>query len=123
MKEPVRSQRCTLAVAPPLASDAKVKCVTVMVFEKSGKTIVQPLISPQETSAIRELMQNETLEVWLPNGEDDLAQFDIAIMKYRQVMQLPTMCSISKDCVCLKNHFDAIVSCEQCPLTSDGAED
>jgi len=123
MKRTASNQRCTLAEAPPLAAESKVKCVTVMMFEHAGKTIVQPLISAQETNTLRDLLQNETLEVWLPNGGEDIAQFDISIMKYRQVMQLPTMCSIAKDRVCLKNHLDAIVSCEQCPLTSDGAED
>jgi hypothetical protein len=123
MKGPISRQRCALAEAPPQASDAKVKCVTMMVFEKSGKTIIQPLVTSQETQTIRELLQNETLEVWLPNGEADLAQFDVAILKYKQLMQLPTMCSISNDRVCLKNHFDTIVSCEQCPFTNDGAED
>jgi len=94
-----------------------------MVFEKAGKTIIQPLVNSQETQTIRELLQNETLEVWLPNGEADLAQFDVAILKYQQVMQSLTMCSIANNRVCLKNHFDTIVSCEQCPLTEDGAED
>jgi hypothetical protein len=95
----------------------------MMVFEKSGKTIIQPLITSQETQTLRDLLQNSTLEVWLPNGETDLAQFDVAILKYQQLMQSPTMCSIANDHVCLKNHFDTIVSCEQCPLTEDGAED
>ena len=123
MKGPVTRQSCALAEAPPQASDTKVKCVTIMVFEKAGKTIIQPLVNSQETQTIRELLQNETLEVWLPNGEADLAQFDVAILKYQQVMQSLTMCSIANNRVCLKNHFDTIVSCEQCPLTEDGAED
>ena len=87
MKGSVTRQRCTLAEAPPSASSAKVKCVTMMVFEKSGKTVVQPLITSREKEAIQELLRNKTLEVWLPNGEDDLTQFDVTILKYKQLMQ------------------------------------
>jgi hypothetical protein len=115
-------QRCTLAEVPLPLHDAKVKCVTVMVFEESGKTVIQPLIANQESQAIRELLQKDTLEVWLSNGKTDLAQFDVTILKYKQLMQPSTMCSRTKNCVCLKNQFDTIVSCEQCPLNDEGAQ-
>jgi hypothetical protein len=123
MKGSATRQRCTLAEAPPLVLDANVKCLTVMVFEKSGKTIIQPLVTSQETRAIQDLLQNDTLEVWLPNGKPDFAQFDVAILKYKQVMQPFTMCGRSKNRVCLKNYFETVVSCEQCPLSDEGAED
>jgi hypothetical protein len=113
-------QRCTLAEAPAVASEPRIKCVTVMVFEEAGKTVLQPLPTDQEAQSIQELFQNKTLEVWLPNGQSDLAQFDVKILKYKQVLQPTTMCSKTKTCVCLKNHFETIVSCEQCPLNVDG---
>ena len=123
MKGSATRQRCTLAEAPPQVIDAKLRCVTVMVFEESGKTIVQPLATDQEIPTLQELFKNGTLEVWLPNGKTDQAQFDVAILKYKQLMQPPTMCSLTKSRVCLKNHFDTIVSCEQCPLSEKGAKD
>ena len=123
MKGSVVQQKCALAEAPPLALDAKVKCVTVMVFEQSGKTVIQPLVTNEEVLTVRELLQNATLEVWLPNGKADLSEFDIAILKYKQLMQPSTMCSSTRNHVCLKNAFDTIVSCEQCPLSNDGAKD
>jgi hypothetical protein len=121
MKRPMNRQRCTLAEPPTVASEQKMKCVTVMVFEEAGKTILQPLVTDQTTQKIKDLFQNKTLEVWLPNGQSDLAQFDIAILKYKQLMQPSKMCSRTKGCVCLKNHFETIVSCEQCPIGNDGA--
>ena len=52
-----------------------------------------------------------------------LAQFDIAILKYKQLMQPSTMCSIEEKSRVPEEHFETIVSCEQCPLSEDGAED
>jgi hypothetical protein len=123
MEGSVTRQRCALAEAPPSALDAKVKCVTVMVFEELGKTVIQPLATNDDVLTVQELLQNATLEVWLPNGKADPSQFDIAILKYKQLMQPSTMCSIRRNHVCLKNTFDTIVACEQCPLSEDGAED
>jgi len=97
--------------------------MTVMVFEQERKTVIQPLVTNEEVLTVRELLQNATLEVWLPNGKADLSEFDIAILKYKQLMQPSTMCSSTRNHVCLKNAFDTIVSCEQCPLSNDGAKD
>jgi hypothetical protein len=116
-------QKCFTEEAPSQMFDAKVKCVTALVFEKSGKTVIQPLVTNREGQALQNLLQNDTLEVWLSNGETDLAQFDVAILKYKQQMQSSTMCSKAPNHVCLKNHVETIVSCEQCPLSDDGAED
>jgi hypothetical protein len=116
-------QKCELAGLSPNASEPKIKCVTVLVFEEAGKTILQPLETNSEALKIHELFQNKTLEVWLPNGKSDPAQFDVSILKYKQMMQPSTMCSKNKTCVCLKNQFETIVSCEQCPLNADGAKD
>ena len=122
MKKP-SWQRCTLVDSPPPEIDAKVKYVSVMVFEKSGKTIVQPLVESGEAQAVQELLENDTLEVWLPNGKLDPAQFDVAILKYKQLMQPYTTCSRNTKRACLKNYFETITSCEQCPLGDNGAED
>jgi hypothetical protein len=123
MKKPSNWQRCALADAPPQELDAKVKCVSVMVFQKSGKTIIQPIVASSEAQAVRDLLKNDTLEVWLPNGKLDPTQFDVAILKYKQLMQPSTMCSRNENRVCLKNYFETITSCEQCPLSENGAED
>ncbi len=123
MKESANRQKCELAETPAALSDPKIKCVTVMVFEEAGKTILQPLITNDETLRMQELFQNKTLEVWLSNGKSDLAQFDVAILKYRQVLQASKMCTRTKNCVCLKNHFETIVSCEQCPLNDNGVDE
>ena len=120
MKRPANQQKCELVEKLDAAVEPKIKCVTVMVFEEAGKTILQPLVTNQETKKIRELFQNKTLEVWLSNGQSDPAQFDVSILKYGQQMQPSKMCSKTKNRVCLKNHFETIVSCEQCPLSADG---
>jgi len=101
---------------------AEVKCITLMVFEQAGKTVLQPLVTNQEAKKVQELFQKNTLEVWLSNGQPDLSQFDVAILKYKQQVQPLTKCSRTKNRMCLKNHFNTIASCEQCPL-SDGADD
>jgi hypothetical protein len=82
-----------LAKIPTDTSDLKTKCITVMVLEEEGKTILQPLITGQDTQSVQELFKKNTLEVWLPNGQSDIAQFDVAILKYKQVMQPPKVCS------------------------------
>ena len=99
----------------PAVSEAKLKCVTVMVFEKNGKTILQPIIRRQDIQNLHELFQKNTLEVWLPNGRPDFEQFDVGILKYKQIVQPSKVCSKVKNTECLKNHFETIVSCEQCP--------
>jgi hypothetical protein len=99
------------------------KCRTFMVFEEAGKTILQPLVTSKETKRIQELLENKTLEIWLSNGQPDIDQFDVSILKYKQQMQPSKMCSKKKNCICLKNYFETIVSCEQCSLSVEGAED
>jgi hypothetical protein len=101
---------------------SKTKCVLVAIYENNGKTILQPLIAEQEAKIIPELFQNKTLEVWLSNGKTDISQFDIAILKYRQVLQSLTKCRKAKTQVCLKNYFEDLVSCEQCPLSVNSGE-
>jgi hypothetical protein len=124
MKGFANKQKCELEKAvAPVHSELKMKCVTVLVFEEAGKTILQPLVNSHETQRMEELFRNSTLEVWLPNGQSDQAQFDVAILKYKQQLQQTTMCNKTKNRVCLKNHVETIVSCEQCPLSNEGATD
>jgi hypothetical protein len=123
MKGPANRQKCELAEKLDAIVEPKIKCVTVIVFEEAGKTILQPLVTSKETQKIQELFQNKTLEVWLSNGKPDLSQFDVAILKYTQQMQQSKMCSRTKNRVCLKNYFDTIVSCEQCPLSVNGGKE
>jgi len=98
------------------AFDPEVKCVMMAVYRKDGKTVLQPLVAKKEAEKVSELFHNKTLEVWLSNGENDIAQFDVGIVKYKQVPQPLTKCQKVKTEVCLKNHFNNIVSCEQCPI-------
>jgi hypothetical protein len=100
----------------------KTKCVLVAIYENDGKTVLQPLFTEQETKTIPELFQNKILEVWLSNGETDIAQFDVAILQYKQVLQPLTQCKNVKTQVCLKNHFKNLFSCEQCPLSVNAGE-
>ncbi len=124
MKRLANNQKCELAKAPVAdPPELKTKCLTVLVFEEAGKTILQPVCADADAQRVQELFQNGTLEVWLPNGHSDPAQFDVAILKYKQQMQPSKMCSKTENRVCLKNHFETIVSCEQCPLSNEGAED
>jgi hypothetical protein len=119
MKKNVSQKRCTLVetlVPPP---NPEIKCVTVMVFEEAGKTILQPLVTGTDARKVQELFANKTLEVWLPNGQSNPAQFDVNILKYKQQIQTTKKCSISKNLVCLKNQFETIVSCEQCPVSNN----
>ena len=100
----------------------KTKCVLVAIYENDGKTILQPLIADQEAKTIPELFQNKTLEVWLSNGKTDISQFDVAILKYKQVLQSLTKCKQAKTQVCWKNYFENLVSCEKCPLSVNAGE-
>ena len=117
------TRQCTSTEIPSATAVTEVKCLTLLVFEQAGKTILQPLVTNQEAKKVQELFQKNTLEVWLSNGQPDLSQFDVAILKYKQQMQPLTKCGRTKNRMCLKNHFETIVSCEQCPLSNDGAED
>jgi hypothetical protein len=111
-----------LAGTPDTTFGPKTKCVLVAIYENDGKTILQLLMAEQEAKTIPELFQNKTLEVWLSNGKTDIAQFDVAILKYKQVLQSLTKCKKVKTQVCLKNHFENLVSCEQCPLSVNAGE-
>ncbi len=122
MKTLATRQRCDLAQKSNEAADTKMKCVTMMVFEEAGKTILQPFVNSKEAHGIQELFQNKTLEVWLSNGQPDPAQFDISILKYKQQMQSTTKCFRTRNVDCLKNYFETIVSCDQCPLGSGTAD-
>ena len=93
-----------------------------MVFEENGKTIIQPLVTGQDAQSVQELFKKNTLEIWLPNGQPDLTAFDVNILKYKLVVQPSKMCSSTEYRVCLKNYFETIVSCEQCPLGIEGAK-
>jgi hypothetical protein len=123
MKSFANKQKCELVKKRTAPVETEMKCITFMVFEEAGKTILQPLVTNKETKRVQELLQNKTLEVWLSNGQSDIEQFDVSILKYKQQMQPSKMCSKKKNCICLKNHFETIVSCEQCPLSVEGAED
>jgi hypothetical protein len=100
----------------------KVKCVTVAIYEKGGATILQPLVDEQEAGAIPEMFHNQTLEIWLSNGKSNASMFEIAILKYKQVKQAAKKCSKIEDQICLKNHFEDIVNCEQCPLNEENLD-
>jgi hypothetical protein len=100
----------------------KTKFVLVAIYENYGKTILQPLLAEQEAKTIPELFQNKTLEVWLSNGKTDISLFDVAILKYKQVLQSLTKCKQAKNQVCWKNYFKNLVSCEQCPLSVNASE-
>ncbi len=104
---------------PSATSHLKVKYVLVATYQKDGKTIIQPLTTEQDAEKMAELFRSKTLEVWLSNGKNDIAQFDVAIAKYKQVMQPLTRCQRAKTKVCIKNYSENIVSCEQCPLGAD----
>lgn len=112
-----------LAGEQPRRFDLRVKCVLMAVYQIDGKTVLQPLIKEQEAETVANLFRNETLEVWLSNGKNEIAQFDVDILKYKQVMQPLTKCHvIKKTVVCLKNYFEHLVSCEGCPLSTNMGE-
>lgn len=122
MKRPTCNQVQDLAGAPVTVSNAKTKYVTAVIFEKEGKTVLQPLMTEPEAKTIQELFRSKTLEVWLSNGKSDFSAFDVAILKYKQVSQSLTKCSKVANQGCLKNLFESIVCCEQCPLSGDKSE-
>jgi len=122
MKGVARHQIEDLVVTSEVTIDPKTKCVTVAIYENDGKTILQPLTAEQEAETIPELFQNKTLEVWLSNGKTDISKFDVAILKYKQVLQSLTKCKKAKTQVCWKNYFKNLVSCEQCPLSVNSGE-
>jgi len=88
---------------PYTTFDPKVKCVLVAIYKSEGKTILQPLTTKQELETIQELFQNKTLEVWLSNGETSMAQFDVAILKYKQMLQPFANCQRTETRVSLEN--------------------
>ena len=94
------------------------KCALVAIYENNGKTILQPLVTEQEAKKILELFENQTLEVWLSNGKPDISEFDVAILKYKQVMQSLTKCERAKSQVCLKNLDKNLIFCDQCSLSA-----
>ena len=106
----------------PNIPENRLKCVTVMIFEDKGKTILQPIIRGQDTRSVHELFRRSILEVWLPNGRPDPFQFDIGILKYRQMVQHSKMCSKVKNRVRLKDHFETITPCEQSHLSNGGPQ-
>ena len=116
MKSSVAQKSCARTEEAVPLSNPEMKCITVMVFEEAGKTILQPLVTGSDAHRVQEMFKNKTLEIWMPNGESGPAQFDVNILKYKQQMQASKKCSITKNLVCLKNHFETIVSCEQCPI-------
>jgi len=123
MQETASHQVNDVASASATTPNSGVKCLTVIVHEYQGKTILQLLVTRQETETLKELFLNKTLEGWLSNGKSDIAQFDVDILKYEQVLQPLTKCGITENQVCLKYQFDTVVSCEQCPLSTHGVED
>ena len=106
----------------PRKSEPRIKCLTVMVFEENGKTIIQPLVTRRDAQDVQELLQKNILEVWLSNGLSDHEQFDVSILKYKLEVQPSKTCSRTEHRVCLKNYFETIVSCEQCFLDIEGAK-
>jgi hypothetical protein len=107
---------------PSATFDLRVKYVLVAAYQKDGKTVLQPLVAEQEAEKTAELFRNKILEVWLSNGKNDIAQFDVAIVKYKQVLQPLTKCQKVKTRPCMKNHFRNLFSCEQCPLNVNAGE-
>jgi hypothetical protein len=122
MKEFGSRQLQDYAVTPGVALGSSTKCVFVAIFENDGKTILQPLVTENEAKSIIELFENRTLEVWLSNGKADISDFDVAILKYKQVLQSLTKCEQTKSQVCLKNFNEQLVSCEQCSFSVNTGE-
>lgn len=109
----------SLACEPVPSLSVETNYVTLAVFEKDGKTILQPLITEPEAKTIQKLFRNETLEVWIFNGKSDDSVFDVDILKYRQTLQPFMKCSKIANQVCLKNLSESIVCCAQCPLCDE----
>lgn len=110
------------AFTPDAALGSATKCVFVAIFENDGKTVLQPLVTENEAQSIIELFENRILEVWLSNGKADISDFDVAILKYKQVLQSLTKCEKAKSQVCLKNFNEELVSCEQCSFSVNTGE-
>ena len=125
MKELSKWQRPRLQTSMGEASapNLKIKCIPVLVFEDQGKTVLQPLATKQEAETLQKLFHNNTLEVWLSNGQPDPAQFDVKILKYKQLLQPSTMCARNKTRVCLKNYFETNVACKGSPLGTSGGKE
>jgi len=87
-----------------------------MVFEENGKTIIQPVIRGQDTQHLQDLFQKNSLEVWLPNGKPEYEQFDIGILKYKQINQRSTGSQRSKNKSRLESPF------ESQPLSQQGSD-
>lgn len=71
------------------ASGLKTKCVTMLIYEEAGKTVLQPLAAEEETQTLQELFQNTTLEVWLPNGKSNIDDYDVSILQYKPKLKQP----------------------------------
>jgi hypothetical protein len=98
MKGSVRRQttRSSLASLSNAISDLKTKCVTAIVYEDKGRTILQPVANEQDTATLKDLFQNNTLEVWLSNGKSDVTEYDISILKYKPQLQKSKVANVSK---------------------------
>jgi hypothetical protein len=83
--------------------DPEVKCVLVAIFENDGKTILQPLTTKKELQPVKKLFRNKTLEIWLSNGETSIAQFDVDILKYKQLLQPFSNCQRTRTLIHLEN--------------------
>ena len=112
-----------LAIQPKTTFDPRVKCVLMAAYQNDGKTVLKPLMSGQNAKTVADLFNNKTLEVWLSNGENEFLQFDVDILKYRQVLQPLTKCQELKTRTCLRNLFENLVSCEQIVRTGEIADD
>ncbi len=96
MKGSARRQKCRLTSVPAATPDLKTKCITVLVYEEKGKTVLQPLATEQETQTLHELFQKNTLEVWLSNGKSNADDYDVSILKYKPQMQHQKFANASK---------------------------
>jgi len=96
MRGSERRQKRSPVSIPSALSDLKTKCVTVLFYEDKGKTIIQPVANEQETPALQELFQNNTLEVWLSNGKSDVAEYDVSILKYKPQLHKSKIANVNK---------------------------
>ena len=72
--------------------NSRIKFLPLIVYKFRGKTILQLLVTKKEKETLQGLFRNQTLEVWMSNGESDIDQFDVDILKYKQVFQSLTKC-------------------------------
>ncbi|MCX8150414.1 MAG: hypothetical protein N3D85_02775 [Candidatus Bathyarchaeota archaeon] len=87
-----RRQKQKLTAEPKAKFGLKTKCVTMLVYEEEGKTVLQPLTAEEETQTLQELFQNTTLEVWLPNGKSTIDEYNVSIIQYKpKLKQLPSI--------------------------------